>query len=374
MTEIRGQEKPSLEEILEHHGVKGQKWGVRKRDDGSSKSVSPEVKIKREAAAQKHESNAKNIQGRIDKLKAKPVSRFKQRSVNDQIKQLEKLRDIEKKNAENKRQGKLTEQQKTVIKGAAIAVGILAAYGAYTTLNSGQARVTIAQGKAFLNKQGVSTWATNPLLARKGLSPDEIMAHVVKDVNPGYGGIGTKVNCRRCTFAYEMRRRGYDVAATKTTNGSGQTAQGLFNATKSAAEIANPSSRAAFQVSSSGVAEATQFGKVLAHPLGQNAITENINDGHMGAAIFRTLSQHPEGARGELGVSWFGGGAHSVAWEIIGGKPVVFDCQSGKKYDDPLTLFETAAHNTALINAAAFTRLDTLPLNDAFLRRWLKNA
>ncbi len=46
------------------------------------------------------------------------------------------------------------------------------------------------------------------------------------------------MNCRRCTFAYEMRRRGYDVAATRTTNGRGQTAVGVYNALNTEGDIA----------------------------------------------------------------------------------------------------------------------------------------
>ena len=35
------------------------------------------------------------------------------------------------------------------------------------------------------------------------------------------------MNCRRCTFAYELSRRGYDVQATKTLIGTGQDANGM---------------------------------------------------------------------------------------------------------------------------------------------------
>lgn len=53
------------------------------------------------------------------------------------------------------------------------------------------------------------------------------MRDVIRGVNPKYGQPGSKMNCRRCTFTYEMRRRGYDVEATRSTKGIGQTGLGL---------------------------------------------------------------------------------------------------------------------------------------------------
>ena len=38
------------------------------------------------------------------------------------------------------------------------------------------------------------------------------------------------MNCRRCTMAYEMRRRGYDVTATGSTMATGQHGTGMRKA------------------------------------------------------------------------------------------------------------------------------------------------
>lgn len=376
MTYILGQEKPPLQEVVTHVGVKGMHWGVRKKEDGGTsssnpKTVSPEVQKKREAAAKSYEDKAANYQIQIDKLKQQKTSVWNRSNVKDQINYLQRQKDTATKNAENKRQGKLTEQQKTAIKGAAIVVGVLAAYGTYRAINSGQARSAIISGRNFLTKNDFA-WKQNPDLAGKDLNLEQIMMKVVHPINKGYGQPGTKVNCRRCTFAYEMRRRGFDVEATRTTTGAGQTYKGLFNVLRSETEVADiAKTHATFAVSKSGVVEETTYSSVIRRgsQLGEHVIRQGRNDGRITESIFRELGQHPEGARGELGVKWRAGGAHSVVWEIIGGKPVVIDCQSGKKYTNSFELF-----GNDMIDSAAYTRLDNRPLNDPFLRRWVKNA
>jgi hypothetical protein len=87
------------------------------------------------------------------------------------------------------------------------------------------------------------------------------------------------------------------------------------------------------------------------------------------AKIFEALGKNPDGARGELGMSWTHGGAHSMAWEIIGGKPVIFDTQNGHSYTQ--AEFESV---TKVMKNAASTRLDDVPLNTNFLGKWVRNV
>ncbi len=89
--------------------------------------------------------------------------------------------------------------------------------------------------------------------------------------------------------------------------------------------------------------------------------------------IFRALRDEPNGARGELGVQWDVGGAHSMAWEVVKGRPVVFDAQSGKKLSDSKEFLE-AVSKAGGIKTAGYTRLDNVPMNEDFLMRWLKDA
>jgi hypothetical protein len=384
VTYIIGQEKPSLENLT-HFGVKGMRWGVRKeeatsgRTSSSAKDVPPEERAKREEAAKHYEAKAEEFQRRLDTFqKNTPETRWNKRNRNDTIDGYNRAIVMAKTNAQNKREGKLTEQQKTAVKGAAIAVGILAAYGAYKLADSGQGRELITKGQEFLTRRDFA-WAKNPELSRKGMSIEDLHHKVVDGVNPSYGGVGTKMNCKRCTFAYEMRRRGYDVAATRTNSGANQGMEGMFRSLANSTDVADISkSHATFAVSSSGVTEATAYRKIVqkGSVLGENMIRRGPNDGHIGESIFKTLAKQPNGARGELGVKWSQGGGHSVAWEIVGGKPVIFDCQTGKRYTDHFSLFQSGGikGQSPGISDAAFTRLDNVHLNEDFLRRWLKNA
>jgi hypothetical protein len=94
----------------------------------------------------------------------------------------------------------------------------------------------------------------------------------------------------------------------------------------------------------------------------------DLNQG--GGGIFKALASQPDGARGELGVAWKMGSGHSMAWEVVKGKPVIFDAQSGKMFKSDSDFSEIGAS----VKEAGFTRLDNIELNDDYLMRWLKNA
>ena len=96
-------------------------------------------------------------------------------------------------------------------------------------MNSGNARRIGKNGKDFLLREKGIGYKLKPELRDPNLDVDGIMSKVVPAINPDYGKFGTKMNCRRATFAYEMRRRGYDVAATRTPTGRGQDISGQYN-------------------------------------------------------------------------------------------------------------------------------------------------
>jgi hypothetical protein len=277
------------------------------------------------------------------------------------------------KDAEAKRQGKLSSLQKKLIAGGVGAAVVAAAYTAYRLGNSGEARRSITKGKAFVTGQkDVIPWKDSTELADPKLDADGIFSKVVKKINPHFGQLGTNNNCRRCTFAYELRRRGKDVAATRATFGSGQHVGGTFNALYPGEKML-PGGR----------------GKVLKrqyikdeHGAVRKAVglfkgvvgTKNPIDNADPEGIFHVLSKLPNASRGELGVIWDNGGGHSVAWEIVHGKPVIFDTQAGEKFTHPSEMAKFFKEKGLSINKAGWTRLDNVDLNEDFLLRWLKNA
>jgi hypothetical protein len=299
---------------IQHFGVKGMRWGVRNDDDESSGSDSSGEK--------------------------KP--RFTPR------------------------------QKKAIIAGAAIAGTLLVAYGGYRLSQGGQLNAASLRAKEALGKQK-GPWKKNDLLADKNLSADQIQNLVNKQANPGYGKPGTKLNCRRATFAYEMRRRGFDVSATRTRiDDGGQNFTGVYNALNSEGRVVGSSKRA---LRRELAREARRGSSSLSDAYdaleGRGRSSVQPIDGSHVSGIFRGLLGQPNGARGEVSMNWTSGGRHSMAWEIIGGRPHVFDPQTGEHFASARDLRRSIGES---IGEASFLRLDDAPMNTDFLQRWLRNA
>jgi hypothetical protein len=344
--------------LLEHFGTKGMQWGVRKERKQAARNV----------RAQKFVDKANILDEKIKDLgtDTKGARNILKRR---EIKKLTEKKESALDDAERKRQGNLSKRQKKVAIGAGIAGTIVASYVTYSALNSGNARRLASKGKDFvLQKKGLP-WKLKPELRDPNLDVDGIMNNVVSHINPNYGATGTKNNCRRATYAYEMRRRGYDVAATRTHTGRGQDITGVFNVQTPGANLV--------PVGVSGAA-ARVIGELRkpSKPFTERASTEGANLGKqvfkgsdIGDQIRYALSKQPDGARGEFGMMFNAGGGHSMAWEKVKGVVVIFDTQTGKKYQGD-EIVSLGQH----LSEAGITRLDNLPLNDDFLRRWLKNA
>lgn len=243
----------------------------------------------------------------------------------------------------------------------------MAAYATYKFIDSGHAHQMITKGKRALGISD-SVFKKDLRLADKNLTDSEIFDKVVKRINPDYGAIGSKVNCRRCTFAYEMSRRGYDVKATKTIGGNGQGLVGLSNAiTKESGFFGYLKNAANDEPLTRRILgdENTKKNKMGFEDV---LLTSNVEDNAKN--IFKHLSNYSDGARGEFAMQWTGGAAHSMAFEIIKGKPIIFDCQTSTEYSSPEDLSKLAKY----IVKASTTRLDNIDLNEDFLMRWMKNA
>jgi hypothetical protein len=308
---------------LEHYGVKGMRWGVVNEDDTSGDGGSAKQDPKNRVSS--------------DKARLTP------------------------------------KQKKMLIGGAAVAGTLLVAYGGYKLSNSGQLNAAGLRVKEKLNLQE-GPFKINKELARKDLTADQIQSLVNKGANPDYGAMGTKLNCRRSTFAYEMRRRGYDVSATKTMTGEGQKFSGVYNALNTEGGRAVGDSKGSLRRALKRETRAGKTGLSDAFDVlegrGRNFV-EPVNDSHV-SGIFRGLLGQPDGARGEVSMNWQIGGRHSMAWEIIGGRPHVFDAQTGEHFASAQDLRRSIGDSS--ISEASFLRLDNVPMNTNFLQRWLRNA
>lgn len=309
-------------EFLEHFGVKGQQWGKRKT----------EVAAPADPNAQKDPSFA--------------------------------------------------ERHHKALVGAGIAAGVLVVYGGIRMNETGELPRKIQQAKALASRSE-STWKMKPILAESRLNENQIHELVSKGINPEFGKPGTMMNCKRCTYAYEMRRRGFDVKATKSMKATGQNMMGDFNVKqlKPGENIVGPgrlglisrTQREHFAKELHG--KSTPFTDFISNKGNQvgDFVHIPMTNSTMHQTIFDDLQRtHPNGARGELTMFWKGGGGHSVSWEIINNKPVIFDNQTGKMFKSAEDM--AAGYKGATIAHAGNSRLDNIPLNTDFLQRWVTSA
>lgn len=315
---------------LAHHGIKGQKWGVRRfqNKDGTLTN----------AGKNRYGGNTR---------REKKITKYEEKY---------RKRGLDEKTARAKAEAKYKRRRTALIVGAAV----VAAYATYKFVDSGQAHQLAVEGQSIVNRMlgsDASVFKKNDALSSAS-GVDEIMSTVVSRINPEYGQLGTTNNCRRCTFAYEMSRRGYDVRATKTLGGTGQAAKGFSSVIGERFSIPSLFKEA-------GDFNSPDFTDRLNKALSRHgtAIVKGSNP-------FELLTEFPNGARGEVAVAWSVGGMHSMAWEIIDGAPVIFDCQTQSRYSSLADLGQRAAY----IGAIAVNRLDNVELDTHFLERWLANA
>lgn len=375
-----------VDDFLAHYGVRGMKWGKRNDKDSGSRDAASQGPTRGERREAKRENKAKTFDNRAGKLnvtikdldkeiRALPPgvrTTYKRSILNNMREEHVVERDRLVKDAKSVREGRMTSTQKRVVIGASIVAAVVATYVVQDNIQSGNATRLIAKGKERISGEAFA-FKKKSSLSNPDFDVDDIHRNVVKHINPDFGATGTKMNCRRATFAYEMRRRGYDVKATKTTNANGQNVIGLMNATSPGKKIMN-TSKTSVITSITKEASIKNYGKST--PVAD--LMENFAAGGknkiplaMGnRSIFESLSKQPDGSRGELGVMWQIGGGHSMAYEVVKGKPIIFDGQTGKRFES----FDTFTKTMPSVKAAGFTRLDNIELNHDYLMRWMTNA
>lgn len=296
-------------EYLQHYGILGMRWGIRRFQDKSGRLTA--------AGKKRYDDDPSN--GAPEKASSKTS-----KEVGDSF--IEKKLGI-----------KLSDRQKTAIKvGAGIAAAALVAYGGYRFYNSDagkpirdyvdqlvkkfndDARLIAEKEYRIAEKEDRTVFKTTGKLtehAKQDLSTREYDSKLrffkkareytpdedLKAINEGMYQMtkGGSNNCGLCTTAYELRRRGYDV-------------------------------RANFAEQGRSVKTLSEFFK-NADLQDDRALAGRTKNEWM-AAIERRLLRQGEGARGNFGGQYSFGGGHSIIYEVSKGKVIFRDGQTGETY------------------------------------------
>lgn len=327
-------------DILEHYGILGMCWGIRRFQDKSGRLTS--------AGKKRYDADSSN---------GKP-------GTSDDG---EKIGWFERKTGIH-----LSDRQKTAIKAGAILAGTaLAIYGGYRLYNSDVGKPArdfvenllddFTEGKANLRNTGELSnrqrkdLATREVDSKLGFLKKRETGSVEDDLkaindglfaNPfGKDPLGSSNNCTYCTTAYELRRRGYDVKANYVRQGrSIKSASEFFKNAKVENDIMEAFDKSGYRY------------------VNKSEYIQKISD---------KLAKYGNGARGNFCGQYplsLGGGGHSIIWEVVDGKTIFRDGQSGRTYasaQEALRYFQPGS--------SKFWRTDNLEINTDTIKQAVSN-
>ena len=366
-------EDETMRDALAHYGVKGMRWGVRKKDDvtrAEKKQEKRDVKVAI-LTAQKAK-NQVYIKELDDKIAATPKKISTAYARNDLRIQRDTAVRTDKnltESIEAVKEGRLTPNQKAlIVSGGIAAVAVLGVYGT-SKVQSGEFNALRLRGAAALRRKDSISDKNSDFANAK--TPDDLLA-VMKGINPAYDTPGGQMNCRRCSFAYELRRRGYDVVATSSASGWGQSETGLLNALSPKSKNINRPDSLTQNVAWGGSIRSKAYGDNR-KPIGDRF---TVNDAKDRMSFIDAFKDQSDGARGES-VFNFGAFAHSLSYEKMGGKVYIFDTQKGIRYDTSnASEYDSFLQKWGIerVKDVQITRLDNLDLDEKFLARWVTNT
>lgn len=378
---------------LEHHGIKGQKWGVRRFQDEAGRLTSAgkkHVAELRDKVTSKLKINAKSIDfepqgggggGTIDGWE--DVSKEDEVTLNDQKASLvlfldrgmmseEEVKElaeafgyefddslpmdvhlrrlseaVQKTSGSDLKEAMFNFQQiqrKKVSYSEGIANGVSAVANALFSSNLAAVADPVLFVKDVISAEKAKAAAEKrkrgePVDEETGLhikqNTDASREEDLKDVNPGWKNLATntKHNCMCCTATYDMRRRGYDVTANEVQFGYdyGDVTRWYPDAKVERLDTVDLERKYVHKSSEES----------------QKQYKQEVNE-----QLQKELVAQGDGARGNLMVTWDGGGGHSMAYEVVNGVAYVYDGQANMKLD--------TMNVVAIANNIQYARLDNV--------------
>lgn len=326
---------------LEHHGIKGQKWGVRRfQNEDRTWTEAGKIRYGRGTGGRASGTLVNLDEKKMDKINSEikvsdmaSINRGKQ-CVTDIL----------------SREGmeELTSSSKIVIpKGMSI---VDAYQRQYMSNANEEAANNNRLGSEIEKESGL------PLKGNKQYTEEQDIAMV----NPGYSNFdeNTKTNCVLCSMTYELRKRGYDVISKKTISGVPLTERQMSRWFK------DPKVE---HVDGGYYSNFTKDKKLK--DLSGKEISDAINKhasnyGNYAQKVEKQLIGDGSDKRGMLSADMLGF-SHAVFYEVKNGKLTVIDSQSGKKYNgmDWMDCSGKGLSQGNPVLGVSYMRMDNLDLN-----------
>ena len=331
----------SVSDELYHHGILGQKWGVR-RFQNLDGTLTPAGKKRYYGITESTDTGGHGGSSRVH-YKASGSTKegsYTNKELNKLYKESKDMNEFQNKLDFSKvDHGEKGSKSPAAWFATNIALDIvfLNPVGAALDIYRGAQYVDgkIRSAKYKKEREGLET---DPKTGFKKKNKDYSPEEDLKRVNPDLNDFNTnsKNNCMLCTMTYEMRRRGYDVTAKKSGNGY------FDNEIKRWMPDA--------KIERFGGAKWNRK-EVLKNLSGRT------NKDFARNVVSQIENKQPNGARGNLTVMFDGGGGHSMFYEIVNGRMIIRDGQISKTFTDPVKVLAKCSD----INVCRFDNLEFDP-------------